>query len=166
MMLSIGGRKARASQGMPAAVLAAIVVGAASLSGCESLPKSHPPTIQSPASCADFSISIYFEPGSSVVTPEAQALIRSAAAHAQRCQVQGIDVVGLADAPGAPDANLQLSKDRAAAVTAALSAKGLDHIDINTTALGDQGAQAHGGELRPLRRRANVSFHLGPRPHS
>jgi peptidoglycan-associated lipoprotein len=162
MTLGIGGK----GRGLPLGMTLAAMAGAATLSGCESLPKMHMPTIQSPPVCADFAISIYFEPGSAAVTPEAQALIRSAAGHARRCQVQGIDVVGLADAPGAPDANLQLSKDRAAAVTAALAARGLEHVDINSTALGDEGAQARGGALRPLRRRVNVSFHLAPRTHT
>lgn len=142
---------------------AVALIGAGLLAGCQSMPQIHGPMIHSPPSCADFAVSIYFEPGSSVVTPEAQALIRSAAGHARRCQVQGIDVVGLADAPGAPDANLQLSKDRAAAVTAALTARHLEHVDFSTTGLGDEGAQL-GAERRPLRRRVNVTFHMTAPP--
>jgi len=146
-----------------AASLAALMAAAAALAGCESAPKMHMPAFFSPPSCADFAVAIYFEPESAAVTPEAKALIRGAMAHARRCQVSGVDVVGLADAPGASAANLQLSKDRAAAVTAALSESGLDHVDVNTTALGDEGALAHGGEVRPMRRRVNVTFHLAPR---
>ena len=143
--------------------LASALSAVALLGGCESVPKVRMPAFFSPPACADFTVAIYFEPDSAMVTPEARALIRSAAAHARRCQVGGIDVVGLADAPGASAANLQLSKDRAAAVTAALSELGLEHVDINTTALGDEGAQAHGGEMRPMRRRVNVTFRLAPR---
>jgi outer membrane protein OmpA-like peptidoglycan-associated protein len=152
-------------KGFPAISSMAALIGAGLLAGCQSLPKMHMPgpMIHSPPSCADFAISIYFEPGSAAVTPEAQALIRSATGHARRCQVQGIDVVGLADAPGAPDANLQLSKDRAAAVTAALAAHRLEHVEINSTALGDEGAQLR-GERRPLRRRVNVTFHMSAPP--
>lgn len=144
-------------------ILGVALAGAAVLSGCASLPKFHFPMIHSPPACADFSIAIYFEAGSAVVTPEAQALIRSAASHARRCQVQGIDVVGLADTPGSPDANLQLSKDRAVAVTAALTARGLEQADINASGVGDEGVRAQGGQQRLLRRRVNVSFHLSPR---
>lgn len=146
-----------------ASCLATALSAVALLGGCESAPKVHMPAFFSPPPCTDFAVAIYFEPDSAVVTPEAKALIRSATSHARRCQVSGVDVVGLADAPGAPAANLQLSKDRAAAVTAALAEGGLDHVDINTTALGDEGAQAHGGEVRPMRRRVNVTFHLAPR---
>jgi len=159
MRLAIG--PARSALSLAAALSATALLG-----GCESVPKVRMPAFFSPPACADFAVAIYFEPDSAVVTPEAKALIRSAAAHARRCQVSGIDVVGLADAPGAPAANLQLSKDRAAAVTAALTERGLEHVDINTTALGDEGAQGHGGELRPMRRRVNVTFHLTPRVRS
>lgn len=145
------------------ALCVAMLSASALIGGCESVPKVHMPALFSPPTCTDFAVAIYFEPQSAVVTPEAKALIRSAAAHARRCQVAGIDVVGLADAAGAPAANLQLSKDRAAAVTAALAERGLEHVDINTTAVGDEGAQAHGGEVRPMRRRVNVTFHLAPR---
>ena len=148
------------------ATAAAAIAGALWLAGCESLPKvhmPHMPIIQSPPACADFSISIYFEPRSSVVTPEAQALIASAAHHARRCQVQGVDVVGLADGPGVTDANLQLSKDRAAAVTSALTGKGVEHVDINATALDGAGDQPRRGLVRPLRRRVDVTFHLAQR---
>ncbi|HEX7761906.1 MAG TPA: OmpA family protein [Caulobacteraceae bacterium] len=165
-MLGIGERACAATPRATLGAALGAVLAAALLAGCESLPKMHMPMILSPPACADFSIAIYFEPTSAVVTPEALALIRSAAGHARRCQVQGIDVVGLADAPGASAFNLQLSKDRAAAVIAALAARRLEHVDINTAALGDEDAQTRGGELRPLRRRVNVSFHLAPRKHA
>ena len=134
------------------------------LSACESLPKLKMPMISSPPQCADFTISIYFEPGSAKVTREAQALIHSASARARRCQVSGVDVVGLASAAGDSASNLQVSKDRAAAVTAALAASGFEHVDINATAVGDAGSENRNGEVRPLRRRANVTFHLVAKP--
>ncbi|MGA0603695.1 OmpA family protein [Caulobacter sp. KR2-114] len=154
-------RRAAAS----ATVLAAILATAA-LGGCASAPKMHMPAMFAPPVCDDFSVSIYFEAESAALSPEAQALIRSAAGHARRCDVKGIDVVGLADAQGAPDANLKLSQDRAAAVTAALAARGLDHVPISTTGVGDEGAQTAGGLVRPMRRRANVTFHLARRPRT
>ncbi len=150
---------------------------AATLAGCQSTGgqstgdqaanqshKPHMPAMFAPPSCEDFSVSIYFEAESAVISPEAQALIRSAAGHARRCDVKGIDVVGLTDAQGAPDANLKLSQDRAAAVTAALAAHGLGKAPINTTGAGDEGAQTASGLARPMRRRANVTFHLAQRP--
>lgn len=152
--------------------LALAVSAAAALAGCQStgdqgggqsrLP--HMPAMFAPPSCEDFSVSIYFEAESSAISPEAQALIRSAAGHARRCDVKGIDVVGLTDAQGAPDTNLKLSQDRAAAVTAALAAHGLGAAPINTTGVGDEGAQTASGLARPMRRRANVTFHLALRP--
>lgn len=134
------------------------------LAACENLPKIRMPSIASPPACADFAISIYFEPGSAVVTKEAQALIHSAGARARRCQVSGVDVVGLASVAGDSASNLDLSRNRAATVTAALAANGFEHVDINTTAVGDEGSQTRTGEVRPMRRRVNVAFHLVAKP--
>lgn len=145
-------------------------LAAAALAGCQSAGdqshRPHMPAMFAPPVCDDFSVSIYFEAESAAISPEAQALIRSAAGHARRCEVKGIDVVGLTDAQGAPGANLKLSQDRAAAVTAALAAHGLGKAPINTTGVGDEGAQTAGGLARPMRRRANVTFHLAPRPRA
>jgi peptidoglycan-associated lipoprotein len=143
-----------------AAVIAAASAATLLLAGCENLPKLRMPTIASPPPCADFTISIYFEAGSAVITREAQALIHSAGARAKRCLVSGVDVVGLSSPTGETATNLQVSKDRAAAVTAALSASGFEHVDINATAVGDAGAATAKGELRPMRRRATVTFRL------
>lgn len=136
------------------------------VSGCESLPKLKMPMIASPPPCADFTISIYFEPGSAIVTKEARALIHSAAARARRCHVIGVDVVGLASPVGDSARDLQVSKDRATAVTAALAASSFEHVDFSVTAVGVAGAQTRAGEVRPLRRRANVTFHLAARPYA
>jgi len=62
--------------------------------------------------------------------------------------------------------NLDLSRNRAATVTAALAANGFEHVDINTTAVGDEGSQTRTGEVRPMRRRVNVDFHLVAKPNS
>jgi len=61
-------------------------------------------------------------------------------------------------------ANLALSQKRANAVKAALHAHGFDKVDIQTAAAGDAGAQTAAGQNKPVRRRADITFHLAPPP--
>ena len=113
--------------------------------------------IEKPAlSCQQVSVSLYFEQNSARVTREAQAVLRDAAGLAKGCHVDSVRVLGLADAPGAPDANLQLSQARAAAGAQALEKVGLKNASIDATAAGDAGAVNRQGEAAPLRRRADV----------
>jgi outer membrane protein OmpA-like peptidoglycan-associated protein len=120
--------------------------------------------VQAPSACADFTISIYFEPRSAVVTRDAAELIRAAAVRAQDCTVGGVDVLGLSEVEGDPDATLALSKARAIAVTRALSRRGFRIVQFQVGAVGDPGAMAGPGRSQPLHRRADVTFHLTPKP--
>jgi outer membrane protein OmpA-like peptidoglycan-associated protein len=133
------------------------------LTGCET---SHPryagPLIAAPAACADIVFPIYFEPGSAAITHEADGMIASARKRAAACRVTAVDVVGLADAAGAPGANLALSERRADAVTKALSRNGFSAAPVRVAAAGAMDASTDSGEARPLRRRADVTIRLAP----
>ena len=147
--------------GWPIAAAAAVFA----LSGCQSLPRLprfQQGLVATPPACADFAISIYFDAGSYRITREADALIRTAAARTRGCAVSTVDVVGLADAPGDPDANLALSKRRGDTVTEALARRGFGAVTFEVAAAGDAGAQTSSGAARPLRRRADVLFHVAP----
>ncbi|MGI9169218.1 MAG: OmpA family protein [Caulobacteraceae bacterium] len=120
--------------------------------------------IRAPARCGDFTVAIYFESQSAAVTPQAAQLLAAAAQRARGCDVTGINVVGLADAVGAPSANLALSRARANAVTLALHRRGLTTVAFQVAAAGAAGAETREGRARLLRRRADVQFHLAPRP--
>ena len=122
------------------------------------------PVVQAPAACADFTVSIYFDAGSAAVTREAADLIRAAAVRARGCAVGGVDVLGLAEVEGDPDATLALSKARADAVTRALARRGFKTVQFQVGAAGDAGAMAGPGRAQPLRRRADVTFHLAAKP--
>jgi len=133
--------------------------------GCQSGRKpavARGPVIVRPAACGDFTVSIYFESRSAAITPQATRLISAAANRARGCSVTGVNVVGLADAPGGADANLALSKQRADSVTRALLRAGFTTVAFQVAARGDAGAQTQTGQERPLRRRADVQFHLAP----
>ena len=124
------------------------------------------PLIAHAANCSDIAFPIYFEPDSAAVTPAAEQLIASAHDRASGCKVLGIDVLGLADAAGAPDANLMLSQRRAEAVTRTLRRHGFAGAVVNQGAVGAINAVTASGAERPLRRRADVSIHLTSAPAS
>jgi outer membrane protein OmpA-like peptidoglycan-associated protein len=119
--------------------------------------------VATPPRCADQTVSIYFEPYSAEITPEGKMVIAQASQGAAGCKVTAIDVIGLADAQGAPDANLELSKKRADAVAAVLASDGLPAAQFKLGAVGGAGAVTPGGQNRPLRRRADVTLHLAAR---
>ena len=142
------------------AALAALLLA---LCACQTT--SHRPArslIQAPVNCTDINFPIYFEPSSAVITREADRLVLAAKEQARSCAVTGIVVVGLADTPGTPNANLELSLRRAKAVAAELHKRGFTQAEFREAAVGAAGASTAAGADRPLRRRADVSIHLGP----
>jgi peptidoglycan-associated lipoprotein len=145
-----------------AAVLA--TVGLA-LTGCQSAHSpahTKGPLIVSASPCADFTQTLYFEAGSAVITRPAERLLTLAAARSRGCVVTGVAVLGLADAPGDKASNLAVSQMRADAVKAALHRRGFDQVEIQTTAAGETGAITAAGQDKPVRRRAEITFHLSP----
>lgn len=143
-----------ASRGL--ALLAAVSLG---LAACNHLPLPSGPRPAGVANvCEDFTVSIYFDQGAFRLTREARAVLDSAAARARGCTIGQVEVLGLADAVGAPDANLQLSERRAASVTRALNRLGFK--DVRVSAAGEADALTLRGADRPLRRRADVTVRL------
>ncbi|RAK56227.1 OmpA family protein [Phenylobacterium soli] len=136
---------------------------AASLGGCATVQNARARLVRASARCVDQTVQIYFEPQSAALTREGRLVIDQAASQARGCRVTTVDVVGLADAAGAPDANLELSKRRAEAVAAALAANGLPAADFQVGAAGQAGAVTADGKAAPLRRRADVTLHLAAR---
>ena len=148
--------------------VACAALGLALVAGCQT---SKPPAaatgplIQSAASCTDFTQTIYFEAGAANVTAPAERLLSLAASRSRGCEVTGVAIVGLADAIGDRSVNLALSQHRADAVKAALHRHGFDKVEIQTAAAGDAGAQTAAGQDKPVRRRADITFHLSPPTH-
>lgn len=121
------------------------------------------PAAVAPSVCADFQASLYFDRDSAVLTREARMVLNDARTQARDCAVRSVRVVGLADAVGAPEANLALSRQRAEAVSRALGGLGFAKVDVDMAAVGDAGSVAPSGASAPLRRRADVLFDLEPR---
>lgn len=142
----------------------------AAISGCQTPRKPSPPVraarpagplIVAPT-CANFTVSIYFEPGSANLGRAADALLDAATARAHGCSITGVKVRGLADAPGSHEANLALSRARATSVSRALHRRGFNQVEFQVTAGGDEGAEsASAGASRPLRRLVEVQIDLG-----
>jgi peptidoglycan-associated lipoprotein len=147
--------------GMRNQVVAGILAlsAAAALGGCGTMGGRDRVVKQAPA-CPDQRVQIYFEPDSAVVTDEGRAVLAQAAEAAKGCRVKTVKVLGLADAVGARDANLELSKRRADSVTAALAATGLPAAEFEVAGAGQAGAVTPSGEARLLRRRADVLVDL------
>ena len=136
------------------------------LAGCASVPgrPSRAAIVATPPQCADFQVSIYFERDAARVTREARSVLANASAMARGCSVDQAKVVGLADSPGSADVNLDLSRRRAQAVTRALGKAGFAQVAFDVTVTGEAGAITGAGAAAPLRRRADIFFHLSARP--
>lgn len=139
---------------------AAAVIGSLALAGCMTPGGARGRIEKTAAACDDLTVQIYFEPDSADVTNEGRAVLAQAATQAKSCRIDKVKVLGLADAAGAPAANLELSKKRVAAVTKALVANGLPQAEFDLTAAGQDGATTSAGDARPLRRRADVTIEL------
>jgi outer membrane protein OmpA-like peptidoglycan-associated protein len=133
---------------------------ALALGGCASSPPPQNALVKAASPCVDQSVQIYFEAWSADITPEGRAVIDAAAKAAKDCKVTGVVVIGLADAVGAPDANLELSKKRAASVSAALAANGLPAAEFRVGAAGQAGATRPDGSKAAMRRRVDVTLKL------
>lgn len=141
------------------AILALAAVGVA-LAGCSSMGKSRASIVKETSACDDVTVQVYFDPDSAELTSEGNAVLAAAAGQAKACKIDRVRVLGLADAVGAPQANMELSKKRTATVTRALIANGLPNAEFDLAAAGQTGAVTTGGEDRPVRRRADVTIEL------
>lgn len=103
---------------------------------------------------------VFFDFGSSHLTPAARAIVRQAVADAKARHITEFSVVGHTDTVGSTNANRALSVGRANAVKAALVANGFRGRNVHVNGLGE------GGQLVPTadgvkqaeNRRAEISF--------
>jgi peptidoglycan-associated lipoprotein len=137
----------------------AILAAALVVAGCTTVRNARDRIVKAPPVCEDMTVQIYFEPESAQISRDGRMVLGEAAGQAHRCRVDRVTVTGLADAAGAPLANLELSKRRAAAVTQALASTGLPAAEFDLQAAGQSGAVTPAG-VTPLRRRADVRLEL------
>ena len=133
------------------------------LGGCAAPGARRAELVRAPQRCVDQTVQIYFEPWSAELTREGRLVIDTAAQNLRGCNVAAVDVLGLADAEGAPGPNLALSKKRADAVSQALAAAGLPPAEFRVAAAGQAGAVTPEGAAAPLRRRVDVTLRIAQR---
>jgi outer membrane protein OmpA-like peptidoglycan-associated protein len=136
--------------------LALPALAAAALGGCSHMPMHHPKVLEQSA-CNDTTVSLYFEPGSDAVAGIGRRIIAETAKRLKGCPVRELNLVGLADAGGTPEANLEISKRRAEHVRDAFIASGLPVERFTLSASGEEGAVRPSGVVEPVRRRVNVT---------
>ena len=134
------------------------------LTGCNTMHTGRARIERAPTRCADQTVQVYFEQFSSDISKEGRAVIAAAADAAKPCKVASVDVLGLADSVGGDSAsNLELSKKRAQAVTAALAASALPAATFKVAAAGEAGSVTSAGQAAPMRRRVDIVLHLAAR---
>jgi peptidoglycan-associated lipoprotein len=135
----------------------ALAVG---VSGCTTMRNARDRIVRAPKVCQDVTVPVYFEPNEAEITRDGRRVISASAAQAKGCSVDSVRVLGLADAAGEPQANLELSKKRAASVADAIAKAGLPAAEFEVAAAGQAGAVNKDGQTAPVRRRADITLKL------
>jgi outer membrane protein OmpA-like peptidoglycan-associated protein len=136
----------------------------ASLSACASgRGPAREAIVATPSDCKPQTFEVYFAEGEARLTGTARQVIGMTATHLQGCDIQRVQVIGLADASGPASLNQNLSQRRATAVAEALAAAGWPTPVFEVAAAGGQGATVAPGVSEPLRRRTEVMVTAAPR---
>lgn len=99
---------------------------------------------------------LFFDAGSATITVGSQQIIDNIVSVKHHFR-RPLKVVGHADAPGSPSYNRRLSKRRAEAVQAALSARGVRSSDLIVVARGEAYPIVEKGGAEAQNRRVEVS---------
>ena len=140
-----------------------VLAGLLAVAGCAETPWSRGDLVAEPSACAPQRFDIYFRDGEAQLTDAARHAIGLTATQLQGCDIRKVDVIGLADARGGPDANLDLSERRAVAVREALEAAGWPAPAFSLMVAGESGSVAADGASEPMRRRTEVLVEAAPR---
>ena len=145
---------------MKPASAAAAAVAALALTGCATAQKTYQ-RVAHANPCQPATVTLYFDRGSDLVTPEGREIMRLTAGRLKGCPVQELAILGLTDPAGSPQANLELSKRRAEHVRDAFIAAGLPVHEFTIRAEGAAGSESASGAVEPVRRRVDVTVVMG-----
>lgn len=147
----------------PEAVAAGLAV--AGLGACETgAPfRDRADLVAPPPACVEQRVDIYFAENQARLTDPARQLIDLTGQRLAACQVDRVEVIGLASATGASAHNQTLSEQRAHVVADAIREAGWPAPEFALAAVGDEGALTETGLAEPLRRRTEVVIHARPR---
>jgi len=140
-----------------------VLLGALALAGCAGTPWERSDLVAEPSVCTPQRFDIYFRDGEAGLTDAARHAISLTATQLQACEIRKVDVIGLADARGGAEANLNLSERRALAVAEALQAAGWPAPAFSLVTAGESGSTTPGGANEPMRRRTEVLVDAAPR---
>jgi outer membrane protein OmpA-like peptidoglycan-associated protein len=151
---------------MPHSFWTAIAAAGLSAAACVSpgKPDSAPPLARTtaalspadPANCRDGSIDIYFNQWEYELNSFSREVLTKAQGSLAGCRIEHVRIVGLADATGDEEANIEVSQKRTQSIAEALEAGGWSRSQFELVAVGERGAVVDGVEA-PMRRRANIS---------
>ena len=119
-----------------------------------------PPPAQRPSICDDEVVGIvFFDFDESVVTPEAAATLNTITTNIAACGWTRFSVVGHTDQAGSDQYNMGLSRERADAVQAAMTSRGVSPSAISTSAQGESNPRVPlpDGTRSPQNRRVEIS---------
>ena len=135
------------------------------LAGCALTPgvRDRSEVVAEPSVCAPQRFEVYFRDSEARLTEAARHAIGLTATQLQGCEIRKVNVIGLTDARGAPNANLDLSERRAQAVAEALEAAGWPSPVFSLIVAGESGSVTASGASEPMRRRTEVLVDAAPR---
>lgn len=123
-------------------------------------PPPQPQAAPAPQVTVPRSYLVFFDWDSAALTPEALAIVRTAAANAKRTAVTRIRLTGHADRSGPDSYNMKLSLRRARAVLAELERLGIDPRDVTVIGRGEREPLVitADGLREPRNRRVEILF--------
>ena len=140
-----------------------VLLGALALAGCAGTPWERADLVAEPSVCAPQRFDIYFRDSEAGLTDAARHAISLTATQLQGCEIRKVNVIGLADARGGAEANLDLSERRALAVVEAPQAAGWPAPAFSLVVAGESGSTTAAGASEPMRRRTEVLVDAAPR---
>lgn len=105
---------------------------------------------------------VFFDWDKSNLTPEARAIVQTAATNAKRTGARNIEVTGYTDTSGPPGYNLGLSRRRAESVKAELVKQGISAASVTTVGKGETEllVPTPDGVREPQNRRARIVINI------
>jgi outer membrane protein OmpA-like peptidoglycan-associated protein len=135
--------------------LAASIALATALGACGTM-GHRAPAVASVCGAREFNI--YFDDSETQLSPEAREAIGAVDHSLEGCRIERVRIVGLADAPGDPNENMELSEQRAQTVATYLQhTTRWPRSAYELVARGENNATNSDGIDRPMRRRAHVT---------
>jgi len=104
---------------------------------------------------------IYYEEWEYELSAESQTVLEMFQDSYKGCQINKVEIIGMADAVGDEKNNMKISQQRAEIIADALAANGWDRSKFDIVAIGQRGAETQAAK-KTIRRRALISVEASP----